>query len=135
MISRTSTRAHSTNDIMGQHDRDEDKARHAGTNMSIKRRTTQSLASTSISGADYVTRQTMRQIREWDGHYRRYKYYMWVIKTSVFKLISRMQAMIFMLISACILSMVKSTPTMLNKEHRLSKYKTQLFDCEVPGKI
>ena len=97
-------------------------------------RTTPSLASTSTGRADYVTRGTVKQIREQDGQYRRYKYYVWVIKTSVFKLISKMK-MILMLISASILSMVKSTPMMLSKEQRLSKYKAQLFDCGVPGKI
>ena len=60
---------------------------------------------------------------------------MWVIKTSVFKLILRMQAVILMLISACILIMVKSTPTILSEELRPSNYKAQLFDCRVPGKI
>ena len=40
-----------------------------------------------------------------------------------------------MLLSACILSMVNSIPTILSKEQRPSKYKAQLFDCRVPGKI
>ena len=46
-----------------------------------------------------------------------------------------MQAVILMLVSACILSMVNSIPTILSKEQRPSKYKAQLFDCGVPGKI
>ena len=98
-------------------------------------RITPSLASTNTGRADYVTRQTVEQIREQNGHCRGYKYYMWVIKTLVFKLTSRMQAVILMLVSACILSMVNSIPTILSKEQRPSKYKAQLFDCGVPGKI
>ena len=60
---------------------------------------------------------------------------MWDIKTSVFKLTLRMQAVILMLVSACILSMVNSIPMILSKEKRLSKNKAQLFDCRVPGKM
>ena len=39
-----------------------------------------------------------------------------------------------MLVSACILIIVNSIPTILSKEQRPSKYKAQLFDCGVPGK-
>ena len=46
-----------------------------------------------------------------------------------------MQAVIPLLVSARILSMVNSFPTILSKEQRPSKYKAQLFDCGVPGKI
>ena len=46
-----------------------------------------------------------------------------------------MQVVIPMLVSACILSMVNSVPTTLSYEQRPNKYKAQLFDCGVPGKI
>ena len=78
-----------------------------------------SLASTNTGRADYITRQTVEQIREQKRHSR--GYYVWVIKTSVFKLTLRMQAVILMLVSACILSMVNSVPTILSKEQRPSK--------------
>ena len=41
--------------------------------------------------------------RKQDGHYSRYKYNRWILETSVFKLILRMQAVIIMLVLACIL--------------------------------
>ena len=40
-----------------------------------------------------------------------------------------------MIISTCIWSMMESTPMMLNKEQKPSKYTEQLFDCGVQGKI
>ena len=60
---------------------------------------------------------------------------MWVVKTTVFNLILRMQAVILILISTCIWGMMESTPMVLNKEQRPSMYTAQLFDCGVPGKI
>ena len=39
------------------------------------------------------------------------------------------------LIAACILSMVSSVSTLVMREQRPSKYKAQMFDCGVPGKI
>ena len=39
------------------------------------------------------------------------------------------------LIAACILRMVSSVPTLAMREQRPSKYKAQMFDCGVPGKI
>ena len=63
----------------------------------------QSLASTNTGRADFVTRWTVEQIKEQNGHCRGYKYYVWVIKTSAFKLTLRMQAAIPMLVSTCIL--------------------------------
>ena len=56
-----------------------------------------------LEGADFVTKRTVKQIKEQNRHCRGYKYYVPVIKTSVFKLTSRMQAVITMLVSACIL--------------------------------
>ena len=69
------------------------------------------------------------------GHCRRYKHYRWVIKATVFNLILRMQDMVFLLISTCIRSMMRSIPMMLNKEQRPSKYTAQLLTAGVPGKI
>ena len=46
-----------------------------------------------------------------------------------------MQTWMQVLITACILSMVSSAPTLTNREQRPSKYKAQLFDWGVPGKI
>ena len=60
---------------------------------------------------------------------------MCVIKTTVFILILRMQTVVFMLVSTCIWGMMESTPIVLNKEQRPSKYTAQLFDCGVSGKI
>ena len=54
---------------------------------------------------------------------------------SVFHQLSRMQFWIQLFIAACIVSMVNSIPTLASKEMRPCKYKTQLFDCGVPGKI
>ena len=134
----SSNRAHSTNDATRPNDKDEDQARHASTNMAIRQGRVErglvnhaqgimpSLASTNTCRADYVTRRKVEQIREQNGHCRRYKYYMWVIKTSVFKITSRMQAVTLMLESAYILRMVNSIPTILSIEQRLSKYKDQL---------
>ena len=93
-----------------------------------------SQASTSASSADCVKRRTVKGDKEQNGHCHEFKSYMWVMLTSVFKLTSRMQAGIHMH-SACILSMVSSVPLILSKEQRPSKYKAQLFDCGVPGKI
>ena len=47
----------------------------------------------------------------------------------------RMKTWVQILITACILSMVSLVPTLTNKEKRPSKYKAQLFDWGVPGKI
>ena len=46
-----------------------------------------------------------------------------------------MQTWMQVLITACILSMVSSAPTLTNREQRPSKYEAQMFDCGVPGKI
>ena len=46
-------------------------------------RTTPSLAGTSTSRADCVPGRVVKQRGERDGHYRRYKHCVWVIKTSV----------------------------------------------------
>ena len=96
---------------------------------------TLSLASTCASSADCITRRTVKGNIEQNGHCRKYKYYVWVMLTSVFKLTSRMQAGIHKPVTTCILSMVSSVPTILSKEQRTSKYKAQLFDCGVPRKI
>ena len=77
----------------------------------------------------------MKGDKEQNGNCHENKYYVWVMLTSVFNLTSRMQAEIHMLVAACILSLVSSVPTILSKEQRPSKYKAQLFDCGVPGKI
>ena len=60
---------------------------------------------------------------------------MWVVKATVFKLVLRMQDVVFLLISTCIWSMMEFTSMMLNKEQRTSKYTAQMIDCGVPGKI
>ena len=134
-ISCTSNRAHSTNDVTRPNDGEEDQVRHADTNM-VKRQSrvvrglvnhtrgiTPSLASTNTGRADYITRRMAEQIREQNKHCGGFKYYMRVIKTSVFKLTSRMQGVILMLLSVCILSTVNSIPTIPSKEQRPSKYK------------
>ena len=72
----------------------------------------------------------MKSIEERDN-----KHCMCVVKTTVFKLILRMQDLVFLLISTCIWSMKKSTPMVLNKEQKPIKYTAQLFDCGVSGKI
>ena len=64
-----------------------------------------------------------------------YKYYTRVMLTSVYKLTSRMQAGEHMLVAACIMSMVSLVLILLSKEQRPSKYKAQLCDWGVPGKI
>ena len=77
----------------------------------------------------------VKEDKEQTGHYCGYNNYAWVMLTSVFKLTLRMQAGIHMLVAACRLSMVSSVRTLMNKKQRPSKYKAQLFDCGVPGKI
>ena len=101
MLSCASNRVHSTNDFTRPNDRDEDRAKCASTNMVIRQSrverglvnhppgNTPSLASTNTGRADYVTRRTVEQIKEQNGHCRAYKYYVWVIKTSVFQLTSK----------------------------------------------
>ena len=81
------------------------------------------------------TRWMVKEDKEQNGHYCGYNNYAWVMLTSVFKLTSTMQAGIHMLVAACRLSMVSSVRTLMNKKQRPSKYKAQLFDCGVPGKI
>ena len=68
-----------------------------------KRRTVPSLASTSAGRTDNLTTQMVKWSREQDGHFSRYKYDRWILETSIFKLILRMQAVILMLVSPCIL--------------------------------
>ena len=46
-------------------------------------------------------------------------------------MILRMQDVVFMIISTCIWSMMESTPMMLNKEQKLSKYTEQLFEGKI----
>ena len=94
-----------------------------------------SQASTSASSEDEVTRRTVKGDKGQAGHHRGYKYYAWTVLTLVFKLTLRMQTWVQILITAFILSMVSSAPTLKNKEKRPSKYKVQPFDCGVPGKI
>ena len=66
--------------------------------------------------------------KETAEHHHRYKYYEGTWVTSVFKLMSRMQTWMQVLIAACILSMVSSVPTLVMREQRPSKYKAQMFD-------
>ena len=73
--------------------------------------------------------------KETAEHHHRYKHYAGTWVTSVFKLMSRMQTRMQVLIAACILRMVSSVPTLAMREQRPSKYKAQMFDCGVPGKI
>ena len=58
--------------------------------------------STSPDGTGCVTGQTVKSIEERDGHCRRYKHCMWVVKTTVSNMTLRMQAVVFILISTCI---------------------------------
>ena len=73
--------------------------------------------------------------KETAEHHHRYKHYAGTWVTSVFKLMSRMQTRMQVLIAACILRMVSSVPTLAMREQRPSKYKAQMFDCRVPGII
>ena len=106
LLSRTFISAHSTDDVMRQNDGDKGKSNHASTER-VKRRSvvergllnhrlgaTQSLTITSASSADCFTRQTVNGDKEQNGHCCEYKDYAWVMLTSVFKLTSRMQAVI-----------------------------------------
>ena len=132
---------------MRKNNGDKSKARRACTNVSIRgrrvgkglvnqaRRTVLSQAGTSPDGTGCFTGRTVKAIEERGRHCRGYKHYLWVVKTTVFNLILRMQAVVCMLISTCILSMMESTPMVLNKEQRPSKYTAQLFDCGISGKI
>ena len=119
----------------GGEDREVGIASHAGTE-SVRRQTKGvrgladdaeetplSRASTSECSVDDVTRWTVKRDKRQARHSRRYKYYMWTMLTSVFKLTLRMQARLKILITACILSMVSLVPTLMNKERRHSKYK------------
>ena len=138
---------HSTDDVTRQNDGDKGKANRASIEVVIRQNVvekgllnhplgdTPSLDGTSASSSDCVTRWTVKGDIEQNGHCREYNYYMWVMLTSVFKLTSRVQAGIHMLVAACIMSMVSSVPTILSKEERPSKYKAQLFDFGIPGKI
>ena len=65
----------------------------------------------------------------------RYKDWAMIKLSSVFYQILRMQFWIQLFITTCILSIISSVQTSSSKENRSSKYKTQLFDCGVPGKI
>ena len=67
--------------------------------------------------------------------YERQNYSQRTVKDTVFNLLLRMQAVILILISTCLLGMMKSTPVTTDKDPRPSKYTAQLFDCWVPGKI
>ena len=67
--------------------------------------------------------------------YERHKYSQWTVKDTVFNLLSKMQAVVLILISTCLLGMTKSTPVMTDKDPRPSNYTAQLFDCGVLGKI
>ena len=113
-LSRTCISAHSTDDVTRQNDRDKGKANRAGTKRVIRWSLvergllnhalgdTPSLASTSASSADCFTRQIVKGDKVKNGHCCEHKDYMWVMLTSVFKLTSRMQAVIHMLVSAYI---------------------------------
>ena len=57
-------------------------------------------ASTSASSEDDVTRQTVKVDKEQAGHHLDYKYYAWIMITSVFKLRLRMQTWVQILITA-----------------------------------
>ena len=110
LLRQTHNSAHSTDDVMRQNDGDEGQAKHAGTMLVIRRSVVErglvnhprgnmpSLSSTSASSADCVTRWTVERVKEQNGHCHEYKYYVWVILTSVFKLTLRMQAVIPMLV-------------------------------------
>ena len=92
-------------------------------------------ASTSVHSGDVILRWTVKGDKRQAGHHHGYKCYTGTMLTSVFKLTLRMQAWVKILITACILSMVSLAPYLTNKERRPSKYKVQMFDCGVPGKM
>ena len=117
---RTSTRACYTDDVMRKNDVDKSKARHACTDVSIRRRR----AGKGL--VNHARRMVLSQAST-----RRYKHCMWVVKTTVLNLILRMQELVFMLISTCIWIVMESTPMMLNKEQKLSKYTEQLFEGKI----
>ena len=73
--------------------------------------------------------------KETAEHYHGYEVYEGTWVKSVFKLMSRMQTWMQILIAACILSMVSLVPTLVMKEQRPSKYKAKMFNCRVHGKI
>ena len=105
---------------MRQNDVDKGKTNHASTKRLIRRKVvergllnhalgdTLSRSSTGASSANCITRRTVKGAKEQNGHCCEYKYYMWVILTSVFKLTFRMQAGIHRQEAAFILSMVSS---------------------------
>ena len=98
------------------------------------RRTSQSQTGTSPDGIGCITGQTVNSIGKGGGQYRRYKHCKWAVKDTVFNLILRMQAIVLILISTYLSGMMKSTPVMIDKEQRPSKYTAQLFYCGVPKK-
>ena len=71
-----------------------------------------SLASSSASKADDATRWMVKRDIGQAGHQQGYKYYVYTVLISVFKLTLRMQTWAQILITACILSMVSSVPTL-----------------------
>ena len=72
--------------------------------------------------------QTVNLRGERGKRYERHNYSQWTVKDTVFNLLSRMQAVVLILIFTCLLGMMKSTPVMTDKDPRPRKYTAQLFD-------
>ena len=81
---------------------------------------------------DDITRWTVKRDKGQAGGQQGYKYHAYKVLISVFKLTLRMQTWVQILITACILRMVSSVLTLMNKENRPRKYKARLFDYGVP---
>ena len=94
-----------------------------------------SQTSTSAGRAGCAIGQTVNLRGERGGQDGRNKDEKWTIKDTVFNILLRMQAVVLILISTCLWGTTKSTPVIMDKDPRPSKYTAQLFDCRVPGKI
>ena len=77
---------------------------------------------TSTGRAGCVVGQMVNLRGEGGARDERHNYSQWTVKDTVFNLLSRMQAVVLILISTCLLGMVKSTPIMADKDPRPSKY-------------
>ena len=121
---RSSTRKGHTDEVIRKNDRDNGQAIQASTNVSMRqrraskrlvnyaRRTAQSQTSTCSGRTGCTIGQMVKSSGKQSRQYQKDK-----LKAAVFKLILRMQDVVFLFIPTCIWSMM------------------QLFDCEVPGKF
>ena len=87
---------------------------------------------TSTGRKNCVVRQTVNRRGEGGARPEEHKS---TVKDTVFNLLSSTHTIVLLLIYTGLWGLLKSTPVIMDKDPRPSKYTAQLFDCRVPGKI